>query len=390
MYIINSIPYIFFFLICIFFSLSRTTVYCVNNIENALIYKYNDIFFSAISFIFIGCRGFVGADWLLYLPYYQSVPSLNAGINNVFRFMMHNNYEPLYALFNIVIKSIYDNYFFLQFCLFTIDFIILHYFFKEYLGRYYYLGWAFFYIFQGYILEIIILRNTKSILLFLLSIKYINTKNPKMYFILNIIGFFFHKSAIVYFPLYFIRYVPRNKILEILIFGIGNIVYILQIQWFKTFYQLLGHFLPSIIRHMCDLYFNNTHYSAGYGITIGYLERFFSYILIFLFSEQLIKQDKRLRIFIYLFNIYSYIYLYFTEFYIFIERVPTLIVCCYWILYPNIYRNLKKEWKYLFIVVFIIYGCLKTIILLDEKWAYYDNFIFGAYNSLDRKEHFTY
>lgn len=390
MYIINSVPYILFFLLSVVFFISRTTVYTLDKTSNALIYKYNEVFFIAASMFFIGCRGYIGADWLLYLPYYQSVPSFDAGLNYVIKFVMRNNYEPFYALLNILIKSVFDNYFFLQFCLFTIDFIILHCFFKEYLGRYYYLGWAFFYIFQGYILEIIILRNTKAILIFLLSIKYLLNKEPLKYFVLNILGFLFHKSAIVYFPLYFLIYIPRKKNLELVLFCIGNMVFLTQIHWFKACYQIFSKFLPTVIRHMCDLYFNNKHYSSGYGITIGYIERFASFILVFMFSDKLIKQDKKNQVFIYLFNIYSYIYLYFTEFYIFIERVPTLIVCCYWVLYPKIYEYLRKDWKYLFIIIFILYGILKTIILLDEKWAYYDNFIFGAANAIDRKNYFIY
>lgn len=49
-----------------------------------------------------------------------------------------------------------------------------------------------------------VMRNMKSISFFYLSIPFLIQRKALPYFILNLIGFGFHTSSIVYFPLYFI------------------------------------------------------------------------------------------------------------------------------------------------------------------------------------------
>lgn len=209
MFVEYSIPYIVFIMFLLFFSIDGNVLVKKNDFYKSL----NCLvcfFFLLLSIVFIGCRGFVEADWYYYLPYFERTPSLFDGQEKIDYFFETNAWEIGYALFNILCKTFFKDYLVYQFVCFIIDFIILHFFFKEYCGKYYFLGWTLFWIFQGFVFEIIIIRNTKSIMLFLISVKYAQNKKILKYMLLNIFGILFHSSAIIYLPLYFFFQLKRN------------------------------------------------------------------------------------------------------------------------------------------------------------------------------------
>lgn len=384
MYLSNTLPYIILFVL---FSISAIG-------ENGLPSRKssNELlkYFIFISYTyFFCCRAFIASDWLYYYPYFEKAPTLFDGSGNIKIFLQNSLFEKGYAFYNILLKTIYPNYLFLQFVSAFIDFLILHYFFKQYIPRYYILGWALYLIFQGYVFEIIILRNAKSIMLFLISIKYINQKKPLKYFILNLLGLCFHTSAIFYLPIYFLGSIKRRPKIEIIVFFIGNIVYLLNIQWIKEILFNLP-ILPGRAQSMLNIYLSSETFSSAYGLTIGYLERTFSFVLLYKYSFKLIDKDPKYRLFWYLFFLYICIYLFCSEMSILLERIPNLFVCSYWILYPCFYGSLKKDNKILFILIFLFYGVLKTMSLMNAKWAFYENFLSSYSSPQYRKQYLTY
>lgn len=384
MYLFNTIPYIFLFLLFSFSAIG----------ENGLPFqKYSKEFFKYIIFLsflyFFCCRAYIAADWLSYYPFFERAPTLFDGSQNIHKFLQNSIFEKGYAFYNVVLKTICSNYLFLQFVSAFLDFIVLHHFFKQYIPRHYILGWALYLIFQGYVFEIIILRNAKSIMFFLISIKYINQKKPLKYFGLNFLGFLFHTSSIIYFPLYFLGRLKRKPKIEIFLFIFGNIVYLLNIQWIK---EILINGLPILngrLKSMLNIYLTSDKYSSAYGLTIGYLERSLSFILLYRYSFKLIKENSNFRIFWYLFLMYIFTYLFLSEIYILLERIPNLFVCSYWILYSHFYGSLKKRKKRIFVCIFVVYGILKIMSLMNAKWAFYENFLFFYSNPSYRKQYFT-
>lgn len=384
MFLQNTIPYLLFLFVIFFFSIDGSVFQ--KRVKDCQYVKFlftYIIFF--ISLYFIGCRGLVAADWYHYLPYFNKCPSVFDGWDKIVDFAQESYFELGYCILNVACKSISNSYFFFQFVCFLIDFIILHCFFSKYCGRYYILAWFLFWIFQGFVFEIIILRNTKAIMLFLLSLQYVEKRKPVSYFIINILAALLHASAIIYLPLYFVFHVQRNKKLEILFFVLGVIIYLCQISLFKLVFFNFYFLLPGRYKYLAEFYLNSDIYSISYGITLGFMERSFTFFLFYKFSDKFIEQDKRMRMFWYLFLLYSYSYLFMSDFKILIERIPNLFICSYWVLYPKIFGMLKKEWKCLFLIILVLYGIVRTISLLNQPWAYYDNFITGAMSDVQRK-----
>jgi hypothetical protein len=357
---------------------SRMTVY---NYDTTQI-----ILNATVLIVFIGFRGYVFTDWESYSYYYEKSPLLFDGLNSSMAFIdeLSNNFpfmERGFVLYMIICKSITKNYFFLQIVSFIIDFIILFIFFKENIKDHYLLGFVFYILFNGLVIEFNLLRNAKAIMIFLLSLKYLNKRNMVKYFSLNIIGCIFHITSMLYLPLYFIlnnKY-PRKIIFPLFLFG--NVIYIFQMQWCRLVLTSITPWVPLRLGMLLHMYVDRT---AQYGITIGYLERFFSFIIIFYFSVKLCKINKINLIYINCYYLYSFIFLYFSEIFIILERVNLLFIFPYWVLYPQIYSFLKKDCKKIFLIILLFYGIIKMY-ENNNIIRMYDNILFNHKSYTERK-----
>lgn len=381
-----SVPYILFFIFTVSISLIYVPVIGLKKDAihaNTMLCFYGFILFA---FVFIGCRGLIGTDWLNYYPFFQKAPSLINGMDEVKKFISDSYFEKGYAIYTVLCKTFSSNYFVFQFISFLLDFLILHLFFMRYVKRYYFLGFACFLIFRGYIIEMIQLRNVKAIMCFLISIQYIHKRQWWKYYIINTIGMLFHISAIVYLPLYFLCRLKRYKRLELFVFAVGNIIYLLQIEWLKTLLLQTLHMRYNPYVTLITQYINSELYAASYGITIGYLERTVTFILFYWNYNKIIRFDKRMSVFWYLFLIYIYIYLFCSEFFIILDRVPNLFVASYWVLYPQLFQLLKKHIRYMFIILLVTYGVLRIIASMSIPWASYENVLFDSIDFIQRKQ----
>ena len=381
----NSIPYILLFSFSLFFSLFYKTFELVT--EERVKYKcdktYLQFFYLSILCVFLGCRGLIGTDWQNYYAAFKDAPTLLVNSEALQKYFSKVHFEKGYAFYNIICKSLCNNYFAFQFITSAIDIFLLHRIFNLYCKKDYYLAWTFFLCFNGFLLDIIILRNTKAILLFILSIQYINRRKPLKYFLLNFVGFLFHSSALLYFPLYILAFIKRNKKIEILTYFISLIIYIFQIPWISN---ILLNLLPSKLYTLYAWYLVSDKYSASTGITIGFLERFFTFVIFFVNIDKLLEEDRRLLPFWYCMLIYLFVYNFFSEAYILIERIPNLFICSYWILYTRLYRLLRREKKVCFLIILFCYGALKLFLYFNVFWGYYENFLFKDLNMTNRAE----
>lgn len=99
---------------------------------------------------------------------------------------------------------------------------------------------VFFYAFNAYILCIVsgfgkCDAQHEEYLVFYLSIPFLIQRKALPYFILNLIGFGFHTSSIVYFPLYFILTKKYHKYVYWGIFLVGNFMVLSHINLFPIF-----------------------------------------------------------------------------------------------------------------------------------------------------------
>ena len=157
-------------------------------------------FLSMIVFVvFFSFRGYVQTDTLNYFELFVSLPNILDGVP------YNPSYDTGFVLYMSLIKSLGFNYnHFIAISSF-IDLILLTILFRRYFSyKYYALYLYLFLIFTGIEYEFNLMRNIKAVLLFFLSIKYIDSRQFGKFLILNLIAISFHWSSIIFFPLYFI------------------------------------------------------------------------------------------------------------------------------------------------------------------------------------------
>jgi hypothetical protein len=161
------------------------------------------------------------------------------------------------------------------------------------------------------------MRNSKAILLFLFSLRYIEKKQIIKYIIVNTLGVLLHATAIIVLPLYFILNKKISRKLVLFIFIAGNIIYLFQIHCFRPILEYLGQLLFGGKIKMLILGYLASDMSAPYGITIGCLERTLSFCLIFYISKRLTCSDPYNKVK----NIFENSYYYYTFFFLFFQKL---------------------------------------------------------------------
>ena len=348
---------------------------------------------------FFGLRGFVFTDWINYYTLFEELPSLwNEGFFSISR----GNYyveeygtnvlqgsvgmELGFIYFTAILKSIFPNYFLWVFVNSLIDVLILNYFFKKY-SKYYVLSFLFFFLFGGVALEFNLMRNIKAVMLFIISIKYLEERRILPYMLLNLVGYYFHSSAIVFFPLYFILHKQWSAKILWGIFIVGNVIYLLQIQYLSPILSFLANIIGGRLSLTIDLYLQSDLYGSAYGISIGYLERVVTFLLVMYYRQRLIDKNPVNIVFINLFVLYFIVYFFFTEIMVAVERVSFLFALSYWILYPGIIALFNKaKLKLLFFCILIFYGTIKIVKSYSNILAKYDNQLWGIENYESRRQ----
>jgi hypothetical protein len=151
----------------------------------------------------------------------------------------------------------------------------------------------------------------------------------------------------------------------------------LQIQWIKN---ILSSIVPIFDNRLADItvkYIQSDIFSSAYGLSLGYIERQLSFILVFIFYPRLKKDDQNVNIFTNLFYLYCFTFLLCSEMSILLERVALLFVCSYWILYPKIFNLISKKYKYVFLFLLLIYSVPKIKGNHYGRVHEYDNVLTG-------------
>ena len=361
-----SYPYIIYvvsLIICLIIELYKKQNNVAKSVRLYCVFSY---------LIFLGCRGFIGWDWMSYYPFFLSLPVI--GDVNYWEKIV--GFERGFVVFASLIKSICDNYFALQlvivaFYLYAVDKLLMRY------ARIYSLGFLVFLVMGGFATQIDLLRNSISIALFLLSIQYIESRKTKQYMFLNSIGLLFHTSSIVFFPLYYILQRRYDRKLLMVLFLIGNIIFLLQIQYLKPILSFLVSPIGGDVKYLVDLYFADNENANFYGIAIGYLERLLTTSLFLIYYDRIIRSAKYNLIFLNLYVLYFISFFYFGEIRIVTLRFSNLFTCSYWILYPALFSVISlKNNKILFMFFVSFYSLFKMDGLSNLPIFKYNLFFF--------------
>jgi hypothetical protein len=348
--------------------------------NNAIVSKNNISQFGLsfiVIFVFIGFRGFISTDYTSYFPFFNNVTTFN-GTNFLDAFTQRNGWEAGFVFYTMLFKTLCSDYFLYQASLLCFDVIVLHKVFSMYCKGYERLAFCFFFVFQGFGIEVNLLRNSKSIMLFLLSLEYIKKNNFIKYTFINLIGFLFHTSALLYIPLFFVLKRKYTRTFLISLFVIGQIFFLAQIPWERILFLKIAEFVPGRFNSYIAMYI--TKLAKGYGFSIGYLERSFSSILILLLYSKLERESENSMIFINIFFVYQLIFLYFSGLAIIPQRVGLLFIPGYWFVYPIVYSLLKRDMKIFFLLCLLFYSIFRMYMDTNTILLAYDNYLLNPLN----------
>lgn len=317
--------------------------------------------------IFLGLRGHVITDFVNYYSFYKTLdPSCVS--DEIFS----GAFEPGFILYTSLCKKIIDNYFIWIFFSALIDVLLLYVIFKRYSSNVI-LSFIVFISFMGILLEFNLLRNSKAIMFFLLSLKYVETKNFIKYSFLNILGMLFHFSAILYFPLYFILNRRINKKLVWIVFGLLTLLSFIGYPMSSNLFGFVG--LDSILDY--EKWQNYLEISNNYGFSFGFIERAVSFIIFTLTIDKLERIGSYNRVFYNCFIFYYFSFLIFSDNPVLTQRMPMLFIFAYWILYPNVIQVLDLKYRKVFSKYLLLLSFCKLFVGTTDPLYEYENLLFG-------------
>ncbi len=328
--------------------------------------------------VFFGFRGFCFYDWNVYYPSFQSIPAdLQQALFN------GHWYEPGFTVLVVICKSIYNNYhFFILICCFINTLLLLR-FLHKYISNIP-LGIIVFLCMGGLAIVTDLLRNSIAILIFMNAIEFIINRKPINYYVACIIAVLFHTSAILYLPLYLFLHKDWNKYIYAGIFVVGNMILLLKIPILISIVSLIASFLDPTTREHIDEY-TRLLPSSSFQISIGYIERLFTGILIFFFYDKL-KNIQKGPLFINCMTLFFIMYFALSEFKTISVRMSMLFAFAYipiWIDFEKCIIAIRN--KRLYLSMLCMYCLVKMYNSSNDIIYNYDNVLIEADTYNERK-----
>lgn len=363
----NSVPYVLLVIVlcaCSFFIERESTR------RTKAIASYLAIFSFTFFFAF---RGYIMSDWIVYYRYFEdfawsdiSLPSLERA----------DYVEPGFVLLVVLIKTVWNDYFFFQIVVFVIVFALFFRFSRRYFDNVA-LSLILFVTFEGLVMTVNLLRNSIAIMIFLNCIGYLRDRRPLPYFAGILVAVCFHVSSVVYFPIYFFFHKKTPRWLFITIFAFCNVIFLAKISVFLPIANLLG--VDSSTSMKVKAYIDNSNSSITF--SLGYFERMFTALLVLCYYDKLSKVSRSNNIFINGLLAYFICFFCLGEFAVLAKRLATLFAFGYWMTWYHLLKCFTfKNNRYLFEAFVYLYCILRmngSTLLPDFK---YENILFDHQN----------
>lgn len=334
------------------------------------------IFSLLLLILFFGLRGYIGYDWYSYKPNFDKMVTIGELFKGNTQ-ILHSGYELGFQIYTSFIKTLTNNYFIYNFINVSVDFIILYFVIKRF-SKYPILSLLLFFGIYGVALEIDMIRNAKSIMLFLLSIKYIEERKILNFGVLNILGIFFHYSSILYLPMYFILNVKWNKKFILFLFILGNIYYLSDIRIVMRIIKEYNTFLPTGIGAKLSGYFSIIPLDFPLGFSLYYFERVIMFLLCWFVSDNL-KNKKYGNIMLNSLYISIFFFLYLSEFSIVAMRFGLLFIYSYWFILPMLLEIYPKLPIFIVAIAISLFRLNNQINFIGNREVYsYQNILING------------
>ena len=337
--------------------------------------KWKIHFFFIYFLLFFGLRWHILSDTLAYEQEFAS-------INSVFTWAYIENHswwwDKGFLIFAMLVKLFTNDFFVFVFFNTLIDVSLLFLCIKRYNINLFVFLLAFL-GFQGISTEINLMRNIKAILIFVYSISYIQNRQLLKFLACNILGFTFHSSALLFFPMYWLLNRKFSFRFLIPIFGIITVVYLTNINFLHDYLMSLVIPEDTAALYKISHYLEKAEKST---FSIGFVERLFT-LIITLYAYKFIKKEEMFIIWANSFFVFYCLYAIFGFNKVFLDRVPFLFAYAYWFLYPYLFRFYTRKLEILGII-FIALFLGKIYLSTHIKPAYYETSLFHETTRLQR------
>lgn len=219
---------IYYFIIFVFlaFSLLMQTDIKKSNVRLLKVFSF------VLVLIIGGLRFQVGADWEAYELFFLDL--------NSWEDVVSSRFEKLFVLLNYGVKLIYNSYSFFIFILFLFSFSLKYSYIKKYSPDVFISLIVYLYtIFLIY--DINGLRQGIALGLSMLSLKYIIERKLINFAVIITIACFFHTSAIIFYPFYFLARININN-KKVFLTLITIILFAMPLRYFfqnSSFFQIM-------------------------------------------------------------------------------------------------------------------------------------------------------
>lgn len=222
---VYSIPYLILALILLIIGKRQVLMCETNDIS-----RQSKILLYFIFLIFFGLRWHIFSDSMAYEDEFYNIKPIF-----MLSYLQDHSYwwDPGFVLFSMLSKLVSSNFFFFVFLNTLLDIFLFSICLKKY-SHNITLTLICFLAFSGILTEINLMRNIKAILLFIISISYIKDRKLIPFLLLNTLGYFFHSSALLFIPMYWVLHRKYNLKLIILVCFFSSIIYLFGGDYIKN------------------------------------------------------------------------------------------------------------------------------------------------------------
>ena len=332
--------------------------------------------------LFFGLRWHIMSDTIRYGEIYDDI-DLNLSLRRNVELQPFVDFGYMFIM--MVAKTLGCSYSFFIFLNSLVDFILFYYCLKRYSINPA-LTCLVFLAFQGVYIEANLLRNFKAILIFLLSVKFIEEQKLGKFLLCQLLSMTIHMSSAVFIPMYWIlnRRWDFKLVLGISLFA--TFVYIFAADFVAN---LVNDFLGGLIGgegKMALLAMYSTE-DKEMLLSIGSLERLFFLVLTLIMYKNLREKKGETVIFANMYLVYFFLFAFLGFNFVFRDRIPLLFMGAYWFLAPILVERFKKKTPYLAMVI-ILLSFLKIYASTRICSAYYETVFFHE-TTIDQRRQFN-
>lgn len=323
----------------------------------------------AVFLVFFGCRGYIWHDWTVYAVVFDKM-----SWSDLFSYDYFKHGEPVWLLFELICKTIFDNYYFMAFVQCMINTLLLVRFFNKYSISLLF-ALATYVAFNGFEISINLMRNSMAMFIFLNAIPYIEERRIGRYLLLCAVATGIHLSSVIYIPLYFILNRNINKWVFLATVLVSNAVLFSNVAIVLKLAEAIG-ISNEILAAKIEAY---SDFGMFGGSRFMLLQRFIITMMVFFYYEKLKELSPHNRIFINALLIYIVGSYFTSEFSEMSKRIGILFSFSFWILCGYLvkccyYINNRR----LFIGFMAFVLIFNTYTSTAEKIKEYQNWLFGT------------